>query len=234
MCPRGLGDAPPPPRGAVVAHRVDVYWRCKDRRCRARLTTSLPPALVLHNETDGSLAKRAKGVDDNNRLTLFTNKSGNTGIIVDGQKFRIKKVRKDSCIVWRCIVDRPKCRSNVVTTAECSLVSVGDHNHTLPSRPRLLDLATAAETEMTDADTTDPPPAMPTVEPPHSVGYVQSERRHSNILYNGYKYYFLRSVTDYCIWRCAKNNCHLYIRTDSDKIIKETGTHIIMNPLEIT
>ena len=99
------------------------------------------------------------------------------------------------------------------------------------SSSKLSDPAPAAETDLTGADTTDPPPlipttpAVPTMEPPHSVEYVQSERRNPNLLFNSHKYYFLRSVTDYSIWRCTKKDCHSFIRTASDKVIKETGTH---------
>ena len=134
-----------------MTSRIDIYtfyayWlsfasfpQPQQQRFVTPATTPPPPhrgTKRKHSETYGSVTKRTKVVDDNNsRLTLFTNKCGNTGIIVDGQKFRKQKVRKDSCIAWRCNVN--KCKSFVVTTADYSILSVDDHNHTLPSRPPL-------------------------------------------------------------------------------------------------
>ena len=125
------------------------------------------------DESFESETKKAK-VLNANTVEVFMNQNGNTGIIVNGQKFRKKRTRINKSVVWQC--NRDQCRCTAVTTQNHCILSLGLHNH-------------AVSEPIKDKSTPSPPSEAST---PAPVEYLENQNGKQSVLYKAYKYSFHR------------------------------------------
>ena len=151
-------------------------------------------------------------------VQLFQNKCGNTGLMVDGQKFRRKNKRKDGSSLWVCT--RDQCSAKAVTNTDNNLVKIEQHNHILTiDTNRQSILAQASEIE---SPATEPEGACP-VSASVDVDFVQTKREKPAILVNSYMYHHHKTLDEYTVWRCRK--CCIIVRTKGDKIVSQPKPH---------
>ena len=199
-----------------------------------RFTTPIPPqnfaSYAPHQPfmTQSQSTCNPRARSDFHNVEVFKNKTGNIGILVNGQKFRRKRTRKDMSVVWLC--NRNECTCTAVTTPDHCIVSLGLHNHTVsppvkePSDSTTQPMSTNSLPTSEPSDSISPPTPQDFTTTP--VQYVESERGKQCILYRSYKYYHRKDLMNYTMWRCMVKNCHAYVRTAHEQIIHESGSHI--------
>ena len=268
-------------------HNDKLYWRCQDRKCQARLTTSLPPALSLLREsgthtcglipvptidprdaasvgaatstkhfvpptmnhhtvppttnihhfippamnhhtfspttnihhsgtpTQVSPPKKRSKVELRPKVNIFTNRAGNTAMIIEGQRFRPKYKRKDGLSVWVCM--KKSCSAKAETNSAHELVKLGLHNHDV-ILDGTVNLVPNTEFETMATDNS-PAPSPPT----DTVDFITTSKGKPAVIYESFLFHHHKTYESYTLWRCRL--CRNFIKTRDDTLLSSPKPH---------
>ena len=170
-------------------------------------------------------AKCTRLTDNSTSVTTYRNRNGGTGVILNGQSYKKKKIRKkDNVHIWIC--NQPKWNATIETTGNYNLINcLGLHCHDtqLPNNvtsPCLDEYLESAKNNPLSATSTSAR---------ETISTFLTKKGKTGITSDGYTY--IRKIVigkhnNVHVWICSKANCRAAIETSSDlEFIASRGSH---------
>ena len=147
------------------------------------------------------------------KVKTYTTYAGNTGVIIEGQKFRQKYKRKNGTSVWVCIKD--KCSAKAETNAEHHLINIGLHNHAVTCDETLNQVDAAATNQC--------PAVSPPPENLNKVEFITTSKGKQAVLHDAFLFYRYKIRNNSTIWRCSK--CRNKLKTRDGCLLSQPKPH---------